>query len=130
MKRIKILGIIMLIVGIISILVGIYLNKKQVANNYMENTTINIKREKCLQGICVSNLVIDNGTGRSTNIKFKVVNKSNKTIINGEINLYFDDNNIISYQYEKLVPKEVVEVKKVVRNNLGYVTDYELKKKN
>ena len=42
----------------------------------MENTTINIKREKCLQGICVSNLVVDNGTGRSTNIKFKVVNKS------------------------------------------------------
>ena len=28
MKRIKVLGIIMLIVGIISILVGIYLNKK------------------------------------------------------------------------------------------------------
>ena len=63
-------------------------------------------------------------------MQFKITNKKDTSLPKGEIILKFSTGQEVSYKYEQLASKETIEVKKTLKDNFGYVTDYELKKKN
>lgn len=58
MKQVKILGIVFMLVGVVAIFIGTYFSASKKENDYMENVNINIKRLKCLDSICTSELFI------------------------------------------------------------------------
>lgn len=130
MKQVKILGIVFMLVGVVAIFIGTYLSASKKENDYMENVNINIKMSKCLDNICTSELFIENTKGAGSKMQFKVTNKKDTSLPKGEIILKFSTGQEVSYKYEQLAPKETIEVKKTLKDNFGYVTDYELKKKN
>lgn len=130
MKQVKILGIVFMLVGVISLFIGAYLSAQREEDDYMENVNINIKMSKCLDNICTSELFIENTKGAGSKMQFKITNKEDTSLPKGEIILKFSTGQEVSYKYEQLASKETIEVKKTLKDNFGYVTDYELKKKN
>lgn len=130
MKQVKILGIVFMLVGVVAIFIGTYLSASKKENDYMENVNINIKMSKCLDNICTSELFIENTKGAGSKMQFKITNKKDTSLPKGEIILKFSTGQEVSYKYERLASKETIEVKKTLKDNFGYVTDYELKKKN
>ena len=130
MKQVKILGIVFMLVGVVAIFIGTYLSASKKENDYMENVNINIPKSKCLGSICTSELFIENTKGAGSKMQFKITNKKDTSLPKGEIILKFSTGQEVSYKYERLASKETIEVKKTLKDNFGYVTDYELKKKN
>lgn len=130
MKQVKILGIVFMLVGVVAIFIGTYFSASKKENDYMENVNINIKMSKCLDNICTSELFIENTKGAGSKMQFKITNKKDTSLPKGEIILKFSTGQEVSYKYEQLASKETIEVKKTLKDNFGYVTDYELKKKN
>ena len=130
MKQVKILGIVFMLVGVVAIFIGTYFSASKKENDYMENVNINIKMSKCLDNICTSELFIENTKGAGSKMQFKITNKQDTSLPKGEIILKFSTGQEVSYKYERLASKETIEVKKTLKDNFGYVTDYELKKKN
>ena len=125
MKQVKILGIVFMLVGVVAIFIGTYFSASK-----KENVNINIKMSKCLDNICTSELFIENTKGAGSKMQFKITNKKDTSLPKGEIILKFSTGQEVSYKYEQLASKETIEVKKTLKDNFGYVTDYELKKKN
>ena len=130
MKQVKILGIVFMLVGVVAIFIGTYFSASKKENDYMENVNINIKMSKCLDNICTSELFIENTKGAGSKMQFKITNKKDTSLPKGEIILKFSTRQEVSYKYVQLASKETIEVKKTLKDNFGYVTDYELKKKN
>ena len=111
-------GIVFMLVGVVTIFIGTYLSASKKENDYMENVNINIKRSKCLDSICTSELFIENTKGAGSKMQFKVTNKKDTSLPKGEIILKFSTGQEVSYKYEQLAPKETIEVKKTLKDNL------------
>lgn len=80
MKQVKILGIVFMLVGVVAIFIGTYLSASKKENDYMENVNINIKRSKCLDSICTSELSIENTKGAGSKMQFKITNKKDTSL--------------------------------------------------
>lgn len=135
MKKVKKLGIALILIGTVLVLIGVavFVNKtlkaKQQEKDFMENTNLTIRGVRCAGDICTSELYIESTKGKGSDIRFRVNNRSDATLSSGEVTLVFDTGDKITYKYGMLSPKETVEVKKSLKNNLGYVSNYKLKKK-
>ena len=128
MKKIRLLGIALALLGLIIIILGvvsIYKDKK-----FMENTSMVFSQVKCVDKICLSDFTIDNKRDAGSTYKFKLTNTTDETKESGSLIIVFDNGIKITQSYKELQPKESIIIKKTTKTNLGMVKFYELKKKN
>ena len=128
MKKIRLLGIALALLGLIIIILGvvsIYKDKK-----FMENTSMIFSQVKCVDKICLSDFTIDNKRDAGSTYKFKLTNTTDETKESGSLIIVFDNGIKITQSYKELQPNESIIIKKTTKTNLGTVKFYELKKKN
>ena len=132
MKKSKIIILILILVGLISLIFGILsLNrneKKVTVDNFMMNTTQTFDGITCYNNLCLSNLKISNSTTKDTEVEFDLVNNNKTTMSSSTLKLRFDTGDKITFTYKDLNPKETVKIKVKTKINLSEVMNYKLEK--
>ena len=132
MKKNKIIILVLILVGLVSLIVGVLsLNKsekKVTGDKFMMNTIQSFDGVTCYDNLCLSNLKISNSSTKDTEVEFDLVNNNKTTIASSTLNLRFDTGDKISFTYKNLNSKETVKIKVKTKNNLSEVMSYKLEK--
>lgn len=143
MKK-RIIGIALLILGILIISFGIYnvmsntttkQPKKTITKTDALNRTINssdkVKEEHCLDYLCISNMEMINEDENISIITGNLINKSDKIIPKGWINLVFtveEEKITEAFYHEELQPNEAVPLELQHKNSkIVNAKDYKIK---
>ena len=132
MKKNKIIILILILVGLITLILGMLsLNKnekKVTVDKFMMNTTQSFDGITCYNNLCLSNLKISNSSTKDTEVEFDLVNNNKTTMSSSTLKLRFDTGDNITFTYKDLNPKETVKIKVKTKNNLSEVMSYKLEK--
>lgn len=132
MKKNKIIILILILVGLITLILGMLsLNKnekKVTVDKFMMNTTQSFDGITCYNNLCLSNLKISNSSTKDTEVEFDLVNNNKTTMSSSTLKLRFDTGEKITFTYKDLNPKETVKIKVKAKNNLSEVMSYKLEK--
>ena len=132
MKKNKIIILILILAGLISLILGMLsLNKnekKVTVDKFMMNTTQSFDGITCYNNLCLSNLKISNSSTKDTEVEFDLVNNNKTTMSSSTLKLRFDTGEKITFTYKDLNPKETVKIKVKTKNNLSEVMSYKLEK--
>lgn len=132
MKKNKIIILILILVGLITLILGtLSLNKnekKVTVDKFMMNTTQSFDGITCYNNLCLSNLKISNSSTKDTEVEFDLVNNNKTTMSSSTLKLRFDTGDNITFTYKSLNPKETVKIKVKTKNNLSEVMSYKLEK--
>lgn len=132
MKKNKIIILILILVGLITLILGMLsLNKnekKVTVDKFMMNTTQSFDGITCYNNLCLSNLKISNSSTKDTEVEFDLVNNNKTTMSSSTLKLRFDTGEKITFTYKSLNPKETVKIKVKTKSNLSEVMSYKLEK--
>ena len=132
MKKNKIIILILILVGLITLILGtLSLNKnekKVTVDKFMMSTTQSFDGITCYNNLCLSNLKISNSSTKDTEVEFDLVNNNKTTMSSSTLKLRFDTGDKITFTYKSLNPKETVKIKVKTKNNLSEVMSYKLEK--
>ena len=132
MKKNKIIILILILVGLITLILGtLSLNKneeKVTVDKFMMNTTQSFDGITCYNNLCLSNLKISNSSTKDTEVEFDLVNNNKTTMSSSTLKLRFDTGDNITFTYKDLNPKESVKIKVKTKSNLSEVMSYKLEK--
>ena len=132
MKKNKIIILILILVGLITLILGtLSLNKnekKVTVDKFMMSTTQSFDGITCYNNLCLSNLKISNSSTKDTEVEFDLVNNNKTTMSSSTLKLRFDTGDNITFTYKSLNPKETVKIKVKTKNNLSEVMSYKLEK--
>ena len=132
MKKNKIIILILILVGLITLILGMLsLNKnekKVTVDKFMMSTTQSFDGITCYNNLCLSNLKISNSSTKDTKVEFDLVNNNKTTMSSSTLKLRFDTGDKITFTYKSLNPKEIVKIKVKTKNNLSKVMNYKLEK--
>lgn len=132
MKKNKIIILVLILVGLVSLSIGVLsLNKnekKATGDKFMMNTTQSFDGVTCYDNLCLSNLKISNSSTKETEVEFDLVNNNKTTVASSTLKLRFDTGDKISFTYKNLNSKETVKIKVKSKNNLSEVMSYKLER--
>ena len=132
MKKNKIIILILILVGLITLILGtLSLNKnekKVTVDKFMMSTTQSFDGITCYNNLCLSNLKISNSSTKDTEVEFDLVNNNKTTMSSSTLKLRFDTGEKITFTYKDLNPKESVKIKVKTKSNLSEVMSYKLEK--
>ena len=132
MKKNKIIILILILVGLITLILGtLSLNKnekKVTVDKFMMSTTQSFDGITCYNNLCLSNLKISNSSTKDTEVEFYLVNNNKTTMSSSTLKLRFDTGEKITFTYKDLNPKESVKIKVKTKSNLSEVMSYKLEK--
>ena len=132
MKKNKIIILILILVGLITLILGMLsLNKnekKVTVDKFMMSTTQSFDGITCYNNLCLSNLKISNSSTKDTKVEFDLVNNNKTTMSSSTLKLRFDTGDNITFTYKSLNSKETVKIKVKTKNNLSEVMSYKLEK--
>ena len=132
MKKNKIIILILILVGLITLILGtLSLNKnekKVTVDKFMMSTTQSFDGITCYNNLCLSNLKISNSSTKDTKVEFDLTNNNKTTMSSSTLKLRFDTGEKITFTYKDLNPKESVKIKVKTKSNLSEVMSYKLEK--
>lgn len=132
MKKNKIIILVLILVGLVSLIIGVLSldksEKKVTGDKFMMNTTQSFDGVTCYDNLCLSNLKINNSSIKETEVEFDLVNNNKTTVASSTLNLRFDTGDKISFTYKNLNSNETVKIKVKTKNNLSEVMSYKLEK--
>ena len=132
MKKNKIIILVLILVGLVSLIIGVLSldkgEKKVTGDKFMMNTTQSFDGVTCYDNLCLNNLKISNSSTKDTEVEFDLVNNNKTTIVSSTLNLRFDTGDKISFTYKNLNSNETVKIKVKTKNNLSEVMSYKLEK--
>ncbi len=132
MKKNKIIILVLILVGLVSLIIGVLSldksEKKVTGDKFMMNTTQSFDGVTCYDNLCLSDLKISNSSTKDTEVEFDLTNNNKTIVMASKLRLRFDTGDKISFNYKNLNSKETVKIKVKTKNNLSEVMSYKLEK--
>lgn len=131
MKKNKIVCLILIVIGLISLIVGVIFlskNKQETGDEFMMNTIQSFTGITCYKNLCLDNLVIYNSSTKDTELEFDLTNNNKTMVMASKLRLRFDTGDKISFSYNNLEPNKSIKIKVKTKNNLSEVMSYKLEK--
>ncbi len=131
MKKNKIVCLILIVIGLISLIVGVIFlskNKQETGDEFMMNTIQSFTGITCYKNLCLDNLVIYNSSTKDTELEFDLTNNNKTMVMASKLRLRFDTGDKIPFSYNNLEPNKTIKIKVKTKSNLSEVMSYKLEK--